>query len=80
MENIKNILLGIVIRITGLILFILGMLIMIAPFVIVWMVFGINKANVIMSSAMRHPINMLIGDEMGDLLLHVNKEINNNRW
>ena len=64
---------GVVTRLIGLIAFICGTVLMAMPFVVIWLFAGINKANVIMSTVMRYPMNMVFGEGMGDALLEVHE-------
>lgn len=42
---------------------------------LIWIVLGMNKANVIMSTVMRYPMNMVFGDYAGDQLLEIHKDM-----
>ena len=69
MKKFRNALVGIFTRLSGLILFIIACFLMIIPFFSIFILFGINKTNVMMSTVMRIPMNMLFGDKAGDNLL-----------
>lgn len=45
------------------------------PFIIMFLIFGINQANIFMSTIMKVPMNELTGDNLGDTLLDIHKEI-----
>ena len=62
-------------RLIGLFLFIIFALLMSIPFFILWILFGIDKANVIMSTVMRVPMNMISDTNDGDKLLSIHKEM-----
>ena len=65
----------------------LGIIIMIIPFLLylclafaklimlIFIILGINKANLVMSKIMRIPMNWLFGGKSGDELLWLHKEI-----
>lgn len=61
-------------RLIGFVLFFLGVLILILPFILVVILFGINKANVIMSTVMKCPMNLFF-DGMGNDLLETHLKI-----
>lgn len=74
-NNALYLLLGAVTRLIGLVTFFSGILIMAAPFFIIWVLLGIDRANVAMDIVMRLPINMLFGDKMGDELLKMHRSM-----
>jgi len=64
-----------IIRLTKLFYFILVLILMVTPFAVLCLIFGLDKANVTMSTIMRHPMNMLFGDDIGDALLQKHQDI-----
>ena len=62
-------------RLIGLFLFIIFALLMSIPFFILWVIFGIDKANVIMSTVMRMPMNYISDSNDGDTLLSIHKDM-----
>ena len=62
-------------RLLGLILIFSGVTIMIIPFMLIFIILGINKANLVMSKIMRIPMNWVFGGKSGDKLLWMHREI-----
>lgn len=69
------ILLGVVIRLLGISTLIIGVLLMFAPYTLIFLLLGIDNANVTMSYVMRLPMNWTFGEGMGDSLLEVHRDI-----
>jgi len=47
-------------------------------FAITLIFFGVDKANLVMSAAMRMPLNLSIGDNFGDDLLEIHQDFDEN--
>lgn len=45
----------------------------VVPFVVAFILFGIDRANVVMSTLMWFPMNWFVGDNIGDALLQWHK-------
>jgi hypothetical protein len=67
--------LGIGIRLLGVSTLMIGISLMIIPFVLIFLLFGVNKANLLMSYVMRKPINWTFGKGTGDSLLEIHRDI-----
>lgn len=61
------------IRLIGLCLLLTGVTFLTVPFFVVFIFLGVDKANIFMSYMMRIPMNMALGDGVGDALLRWHK-------
>ena len=72
-----NIILKIFLIIAGSIGFFVCTILMIVPFFLILIFAGIDKANIIMTKVIKYPMNWMTGSNMGNELLELYEDIEN---